>query len=80
MKVIVAATVLFVVAGAGPASAQTADFKCPAAGTQFAYRSPRSVPWWAPALSQSVRSSFPDWRQPGKDIVLERVSVKAAEK
>lgn len=38
----------------------------------------RNVRWWAPALAASVKESFPDWRAPGKTIVLDLVSVKEA--
>jgi len=40
----------------------------------------RTIPWWAPAVSASVKESFPDWRAPGKTIVLDLVSVKPAVK
>ncbi len=56
------------------------------AGTFDAFRveeskaneSGRNIHWWAPAVAVSVKESFPDWRNPGKVIVLELVSVKPA--
>ena len=40
----------------------------------------RTIHWWAPAVSASVKESFPDWRTPGKTIVLDLVSAKPATK
>lgn len=40
----------------------------------------RNIHWWAPALANSVKESFPDWRDLTKVIVLELTSVKAAAK
>jgi hypothetical protein len=40
----------------------------------------RNIHWWAPALANSVKESFPDWRDLSKVIVLELTSVKAAAK
>lgn len=40
--------------------------------------STRNIHWWAPVLSNSVKESFPDWRDLSKVIVLELASVKAA--
>jgi hypothetical protein len=40
----------------------------------------RNIHWWAPALSQSVKESFPDWRELSKTIVLELASVRPASK
>jgi len=40
--------------------------------------SARNIHWWAPALANSVKESFPDWRDLSKVIVLELTSVKAA--
>lgn len=40
--------------------------------------SARNIHWWAPALAQSVKDVFPDWRAPGKAIELELTSVKSA--
>jgi hypothetical protein len=56
------------------------------AGTFDAFRveeskaneSARHIHWWAPAAAVSVKDSFPDWRNPGKVIVLELTSLKAA--
>lgn len=42
--------------------------------------SARNVRWWAPSLANSVKESFPDWRDLTKVIVLELTSVKAAAK
>jgi hypothetical protein len=42
--------------------------------------SARNIHWWAPALANSVKESFPDWRDLSKVIVLELTSVKAAAK
>lgn len=58
------------------------------AGTFDAFRveesrageSARHIHWWAPALGQSVKDVFPDWRAPGKTIELELTSVKSAGK
>jgi hypothetical protein len=58
------------------------------AGTFVAFRveeikageSARNIHWWAPALANSVKESFPDWRDLSKVIVLELTSVKAAGK
>jgi hypothetical protein len=36
----------------------------------------RDIHWWAPAISASVKESFPDWRTPGKTITLDLVSLK----
>lgn len=36
-----------------------------------------SIHWWAPALANSVKASFPDWRDLSKIIVLDLTSVKA---
>lgn len=36
----------------------------------------RNIHWWAPALAQSVKESFPNWRDLTKVIVLELASVK----
>jgi hypothetical protein len=38
----------------------------------------RNIHWWAPALGQSIKESFPDWRDPGKTVVIELTAVKAA--
>jgi hypothetical protein len=40
----------------------------------------RNIHWWAPALANSVKESFPDWRDLSKVIVLELMSVQAAAK
>jgi len=40
----------------------------------------RDIHWWAPAVSASVKESFPDWRTPGKTITLDLVSLKPAAK
>lgn len=40
----------------------------------------RNIHWWAPALANSVKESFPDWRDLGKVIVLELTSVKGPAK
>lgn len=40
----------------------------------------RNIHWWAPAVSASVKESFPDWRDPSKTIVLDLVLVKPAAK
>ncbi|MCW5737826.1 MAG: hypothetical protein KIS73_27140 [Enhydrobacter sp.] len=40
----------------------------------------RNIHWWAPAIANSVKQSFPDWRDLTKVIVLELTSVKAAAK
>jgi hypothetical protein len=37
----------------------------------------RNIHWWAPALANSAKESFPDWRDLTKVIVLELASVKA---
>jgi hypothetical protein len=37
----------------------------------------RNIHWWAPALGQSVKQSFPDWRDLGKTVVSELTVVKA---
>ena len=38
----------------------------------------RNVHWWAPAVSASVKEAFPDWRNAGKTITLDLVSLKPA--
>lgn len=58
------------------------------AGTFDAFRveeskagsAPRNIHWRAPMLSQSVKESFPNWRDLSKVIVLELVAVKPAAK
>jgi hypothetical protein len=40
----------------------------------------KNIHWWAPALANSVKESFPDWRDLSKVIVLELASVKPAGK
>jgi len=40
----------------------------------------RDIHWWAPAVSASIKESFPDWRTPGKTITLDLVSLKPAAK
>jgi hypothetical protein len=40
----------------------------------------RNIHWWAPALANSVKESFPDWRDLDKAIVLELASVKSPAK
>jgi len=40
----------------------------------------RNIHWWSPALANSVKESFPDWRDLSKVIVLELTSVKAPAK
>ncbi len=40
----------------------------------------RNIHWWSPAISASIKESFPDWRDPAKTIVLDLVSVKPAGK
>ena len=40
----------------------------------------RNIHWWAPKPANSVKESFPDWRDLSKVIVLELISVKAAAK
>ena len=55
------------------------------AGTFDAFRveesrageSTRDIHWWAPMLANTVKASFPDWRDRSKTIVLELSSVKA---
>jgi hypothetical protein len=42
--------------------------------------SARNIHWWAPALANSVKESFPDWRDLNRTIVLELTSVKAVAK
>jgi hypothetical protein len=42
--------------------------------------SARSIHWWAPVVANSVKESFPDWRDLGKTIVLQLESVKAPAK
>ena len=37
----------------------------------------RNVHWWAPAVAQSVKESFPDWQDLAKVIVLELTARKA---
>ncbi len=38
----------------------------------------RNIHWWAPAVSASVKESFPDWRNAGRTITLDLVSLKPA--
>lgn len=36
----------------------------------------RTMHWWAPEVSASIKESFPDWRTPGKTIILDLVTLK----
>jgi hypothetical protein len=40
----------------------------------------QNIHWWAPALANSVKESFPDWRDLSKVIVLELMSVDGGAK
>ena len=73
-------TVTMVVAAAEKVTVPAGTFDVFRVEETKAGSSARNIHWWAPALANSVKESFPDWRDLSKVIVLELMSVNAAAK
>ena len=73
-------TVTVVVAGSEKVTVPAGTFDSLRVEETKAGSSARNIHWWAPVLANSVKESFPDWRDLSKVIVLELTSVTVAAK